>query len=78
MENNSSFFENHDCEYFPCHKSGDKEGFNCLFCFCPLYNISECGGKYEILDNGLKDCSGCVVPHKPENYQYIINRLRKS
>jgi Zn-finger protein len=25
---------------------------------------------------GVKDCSDCILPHKPENYQYIIDRLK--
>ena len=47
MENSSRFFANKECEYYPCHKSdGD---INCLFCFCPLYNM-ECPGNYKIID----------------------------
>lgn len=36
MENSHRFFENRECKYFPCHKG--LEDFNCLFCYCPLYN----------------------------------------
>lgn len=74
--NNSRFFCNKDCEYFPCHKTDNEENFNCLFCYCPLYSMGEnCGGNFEILENGVKDCSGCLVPHKAENYDFIINKL---
>ena len=34
-----AFFQNRDCEYFPCHKVKDEENFNCLFCYCPLYAL---------------------------------------
>ena len=67
------FFQNKKCEYFPCHQT-DK--INCLFCFCPLYNY-DCGGDYIVLDNGIKDCSGCLVPHCDIGYDVIINFLKK-
>lgn len=68
------FFQNKSCEFFPCHKVRELNSFNCLFCFCPLYSFKDCGGKYKVLDNGIKDCSGCVLPHY--NYQYIIEKLK--
>ena len=70
------FFQNKECEFFPCHKTKNPEDFNCLFCFCPLYHKKEaCGGNYTILPNGIKDCSNCLVPHAPNGYEYIIHRL---
>ena len=27
-----AFFQNRECEFFPCHKGADPENFNCLFC----------------------------------------------
>lgn len=68
-----SFFQNRECEYFPCHKTENVNKFNCLFCYCPLYGRSDCGGKYVILENGIKDCSNCLLPHY--NYDYIIRKL---
>lgn len=45
MSEHYKFFQNRECEYFPCHKTNDPEHFNCLFCFCPLYALGErCGG----------------------------------
>ena len=42
---NYQFFQNRDCEFFPCHQGVRKEDFNCLFCYCPLYALGEdCGG----------------------------------
>ncbi len=70
------FFRNVACEYFPCHTTDDPEAFNCLFCYCPLYFIRGCGGDGVIRPDGVKDCSGCLVPHKPENYERIIRRLK--
>lgn len=67
------FFQNRECEFFPCHKNADIEKFNCLFCYCPLYSVKECGGNYTLLDNGIKDCSNCLLPHY--NYEYIIKKL---
>ena len=73
MENSYRFFENKDCKYFPCHKG--LTDFNCLFCYCPLYTLgSHCGGNFVYLDNGVKDCSGCLVPHGRGSYSYIISK----
>lgn len=66
------YYQNKDCEYFPCHKDADPENFNCLFCYCPLYALGDkCGGCYTYGENGIKDCSLCLVPHKRENYDKI-------
>lgn len=35
------FYQNKECEYFPCHKGTDSENFNCLFCYCPLYALKD-------------------------------------
>ncbi len=77
MKNSFSFFKNTECECFPCHKSADTEDFNCLFCFCPLYCRGNCGGNFRITENGTKDCSDCMLPHIPKNYNYIISKLSK-
>lgn len=70
------YFQNKDCEYFPCHKGASAEDFNCLFCFCPLYALGEhCGGNFSYLENGIKDCSACLVPHRAKNYDRICDRF---
>ncbi len=70
------FVQNRECEYFPCHKVADPSRFNCLFCFCPLYALGEnCGGNFTYLENGIKDCSACLVPHCEENYDRICARF---
>jgi len=71
VQNSSKFFANTECEYYPCHF----EGQNCLFCFCVLYHL-DCPGDYTILKNGCKDCTDCVYPHIPENYEKIIELLK--
>ncbi|MBQ9100773.1 MAG: hypothetical protein IJY54_05270 [Paludibacteraceae bacterium] len=70
-------FKNGDCEFFPCHKGINEEEFNCIFCFCPLYSKgTECGGSYTLLENGVKDCSHCSLPHKGEGgYDWVLKRL---
>ena len=69
---NYKFFQHKTCEFFPCHETKDVENFNCLFCYCPLYALGQnCGGNFKILENGIKDCSACLVPHKRSNYDYI-------
>ena len=46
-ERHYAFFQNRDCEYFPCHATKHPEDFNCLFCYCPLYALGRgCGGNF--------------------------------
>ena len=67
MENSYRFYQNRECEYFPCHKVSNEEEFNCLFCFCPLYALgSGCGGNCSYTKEGIKDCSACLLPHSPK------------
>lgn len=69
------FFSHKMCEYFPCHATQKPEEFNCLFCYCPLYALGEaCGGNYKYLDNGIKDCSNCLLPHRKDSYDLIIRK----
>ena len=71
-----AFFQNRECEYFPCHQVEDPDRFNCLFCYCPLYALGEdCGGNCRYLASGVKDCSGCAFPHLRGNYEKIIGRF---
>ncbi len=73
-----AFFSNRDCEYFPCHPGANPDNFNCLFCYCPLYLLGEeCGGNFRWLENGVKDCSDCLFPHRRENYDVISARWQE-
>ena len=73
---NFKFLQNRDCEYFPCHKTENPDEFNCLFCYCPLYALGrDCGGGFEYTEKGIKNCTNCLVPHKKENYDRIIEKL---
>lgn len=70
------FYQNRDCEFFPCHQGIVSESFNCLFCFCPLYALGDrCGGSFTYLENGVKDCSRCVRPHRRENYEAVLEKM---
>ena len=70
------FTQNSKCEFFPCHKGIDEENFNCLFCFCPLYPLGDkCGGNFTYLEKGIKDCSNCLIPHRLENYDRIMEKM---
>ena len=69
------FVQNRDCPYFPCHEGVAEERFNCLFCFCPLYFLPDCGGNYTLINNKIKDCSNCLIPHNCDNYDYIMSKL---
>lgn len=76
MDHSHRFFRNTACRYFPCHPGADPETFNCLFCFCPLYFLDACGGDHT-LRQGVKDCTPCLRPHRPEGYDAILERLRQ-
>lgn len=74
MENSYRFYRNLDCKYFPCHDVEKEEEFNCMFCYCPLYLLEECGGNY-VVKNGIKDCTNCLLPHRPKGYDYINKKI---
>ena len=70
------FNQHRKCEFFPCHQGMKDEDFSCLFCYCPLYALGDkCGGNYTYLENGIKDCSNCLVPHRRENYDKIMEKM---
>lgn len=70
------FFQNKECEFFPCHEGADAACFSCLFCYCPLYALGEnCGGNYTYTEQGIKDCSSCLVPHRRENYRKVMAKM---
>ena len=78
MEHSYRFYQNRECEYFPCHKVRNEEEFNCLFCFCPLYALgSGCGGNCSYTKDGIKDCSACLLPHSPKGYDYITDKFKE-
>ena len=73
-----SFYQNKDCEFFPCHAGADPESFNCLFCYCPLYALgTKCGGNFKITKTGVKDCTGCLIPHMKKNYGYVTGKFHE-
>ena len=73
-----AFFCNKECEYFPCHKTEHLEQFNCLFCYCPLYALGDkCGGNFRFTKEGIKDCSDCKLPHRPDNYGYVTGKYQE-
>lgn len=75
-ENDHTFFANKTCKYYPCHQGADPENFNCLFCYCPLYNLGEnCGGNFIYTQSGKKDCSGCLIPHSDGGYDRVASIL---
>ncbi|PKK38825.1 Cobalamine-related hypothetical metal-binding protein CrdX [Clostridiaceae bacterium JG1575] len=80
MKNSYKYFENRECAYYPCHEQADPDAFNCLFCYCPLYLLGpKCGGNFKYVgpDQSIKDCSACLFPHRPENYEAILERFRR-
>ena len=56
--NSDSFINNTDCKYFPCHKTLG----------------DACGGNFTYMENGVKNCTDCMVPHTRNAVQYILKR----
>ncbi len=76
MSEHYKFFQNKKCEYFPCHKVKDEAGFNCLFCYCPLYMLKDkCGGNFKYT-NGVKDCSDCTITHARNAHAYVMSKMK--
>lgn len=76
MAEHYKYFQNRECEFFPCHKGADESDFNCLFCYCPLYALGhDCGGNFRYLENGIKSCENCMIPHKFANYEFINGKF---
>ena len=74
IENSYRHYKNLACKYYPCHKMESTEVFNCMFCYCPLYFLEECGGNYKI-SSGIKDCTNCIIPHNYTGYDYINKKI---
>ena len=75
MKPSASFFQNRDCEYFPCHEGVDPDEFNCLFCYCPLYALgSDCGGDFRYTESGVKVCTDCTLLHRGDGGADIVKR----
>ena len=72
------FFTNDECEYFPCHETDNPKSFNCLFCFCPAYALgNQCGGNFRYdNDEGIKDCSDCMIPHGKNSYELMTEKIK--
>jgi Zn-finger protein len=70
---NYRYFTHAACLFFPCHELEDWA--SCLFCWCPLYML-DCGGNFADKE-GIKDCSGCVIPHTKEGYDYILDVVQR-
>ena len=75
---NYKFFQHKECEFFPCHPTQNAENFNCLFCYCPLYPLGEhCGGNFSYTEKGIKNCEKCRIPHRKDNYGFIIEQFQR-
>lgn len=78
MKASYRYFENRDCQYYPCHEGSEE--MNCLFCYCPLYFLEHCPGTPEYIktkEQEIKSCMNCSFPHEPQNYDIIMQFLKK-
>mgnify|MGYP000338004022 CR=1 FL=1 len=73
------FFSHTACEFYPCHDMPEGE-LNCLFCFCRCIAwVANAGATSATWASGgdIKDCSACTVPHRRENYDYIMAQFER-
>ncbi len=78
MDNSHKFFKNTGCKYYPCHEG--IEELNCLFCYCPLYHMENWPGSpsyHEKDGKRIKVCTACTFPHEPDNYDKVLEIIRK-
>ena len=73
MENSYKYFENKECEYYPCHK--EKQNLNCMFCYCPFYSHAKCPGNAMYVEvEGKKIKTNLRLPAKEVTYlRYIMD-----
>ena len=72
------FFQNRECEYFPCHEGLDPDRFNCLLCYCPFYALGEaCGGHFVYTSKGHKNCVNCTIPHDGDSGVKLVKKRFK-
>ena len=79
MENSYKYFENIECEYYPCHAG--KQNLNCMFCYCPFYSHEKCPGNAMYIEaegKKIKDCTKCTFPHEAKNYEMIMELLAEN
>ena len=71
-----AYFQNKECEFFPCHRLPENGFHNCLFCYCPLYALGDkCGGGFTYNERGIKDCSKCTLPHSEAGYAHVTGKF---
>ena len=47
------------------------------FVIVPFYALKDkCGGNFKYTDKGIKDCSKCTLPHRRDNYDYIMGKFK--
>ena len=60
---------------FPVTKPLTKK-ISIVFCYCPLYALKgDCGGNY-FKNNGIKDCSNCLIPHLDGGYEKVMAKIK--
>jgi Zn-finger protein len=35
----------------------------------------DCGGNFVYGESGIKDCSGCIIPHSKGGYEFIMSKM---
>ncbi|WP_432490175.1 cysteine-rich small domain-containing protein [Flavonifractor plautii] len=72
-----SFSSNKAWERYPCRSM--QKGWNSAACSAIVRCIcwAERAEMLHHLENGVKDCSKCLIPHQRDNYGYLAGRFQE-
>ncbi|WP_366485912.1 MULTISPECIES: cysteine-rich small domain-containing protein [Oscillospiraceae] len=72
-----SFSSNKAWERYPCRAM--RKGWNSAACSAIVRCIcwAERAEMLHHLENGVKDCSKCLIPHQRDNYGYLAGRFQE-
>ena len=72
-----SFSSNKAWERYPCRSM--RKGWNSAACSAIVRCIcwAERAEMLHHLENGVKDCSKCLIPHQRDNYGYLAGRFQE-
>ena len=61
---------------FPLSQNSQAGGLQLsVLLLSPLCAGDKCGGNFAYVGDGIKDCSGCLVPHGRGSYSYITKKF---
>lgn len=73
---NIPFFSTKNVNFFPVIKQSIPKISTAYSVIVPSMALgSHCGGNFRWLENGIKDCSRCLLPHARSSYSYVTQKF---